>query len=198
MVSEGGAVITDGDGTLITTEECLLHPNRNPGLDRLAAEQMLTAAYGASTVIWLPYGWFGDFTDGHVDGVAAFLAPGKVLLQRPPATSPPDAARFARNREVLAGSVDARGRRLEVIEIFECARVRVAGDTAVLSYVNFYLANGAAVVPIAGQPQDARALGLLRELFPDREVLGVLTPTLAWGGGGVHYITQPIPRTGAR
>ncbi|MFB9909730.1 agmatine deiminase family protein [Allokutzneria oryzae] len=196
LVSEGGAVITDGEGTLIASEECLLNPNRNPSTDRAVVEQVLARAYGASTVIWLPHGWPGDyFTDGHVDAVAAFLAPGRVLLQSTSDTGEWDTNWCARNREALTSAVDARGRRLEIIEISDHADARAAKGAAAVSHVNFYLANGAAVVPIMGQPQDAAALDLLRELLPCREVVGVPSPTLAWGGGGVHCVTQPIPRT---
>ncbi|GGM70464.1 agmatine deiminase [Longimycelium tulufanense] len=192
-VVEGGAVITDGQGTLILSEECLLNPNRNPGMRKDELASLVAGEYGASTVIWLPYGLSDDETDGHVDGVAAFLAPARVLAQTAWGSGTPDEQRLAHNLEVLRTSTDAMGRRLEVVEIPYCSEIFLGADPVTVSYVNFYLPMGAVIVPTAGTGEDAPALALLGELFPDREVIGVPARAIAWGGGGVHCMTQPVP-----
>lgn len=197
LVLEGGAVIGDGEGTLITTEECLLSPNRNPGLTQGQIEAALLDAFGAAKVVWLPHGLADDWiTDGHVDGVAAFLAPARVLVQTTPGSRTPDEERLVRNREVLERATDARGRRFELVELPWYPTLRSQGELTSVSYVNFYLANGGVVVPTAGKPDDERALALLRDLFPDREIVGAPSRTLAFGGGGVHCITQQVPALG--
>lgn len=193
-VLEGGAITVDGEGTLITTEQCLLHPNRNPGMSRTEIEAELKARLGVSKVIWLPYGGLLDTeTDGHVDGVCAFVAPGKVVVQLPDDPAHPDHARMRANRAVLAAATDARGRHLEVVELAQSAFVEVAGAQVEVGYLNFYLANGGVVVPVAGLPQDAKALAVIAAACPDRTVVGVPARVIAHGGGGVHCITQQVP-----
>ncbi|MGW7099257.1 agmatine deiminase family protein [Streptomyces sp. NPDC054883] len=195
LVLEGGSVITDGQGTLITTEECLLNPNRNPGMTRAQIEAALLAAYGASKVVWLPYGLDNDLiTNGHVDLVASYLGPAKVLLHTQPDTSSPNHARMEANRAVLLAATDARGRRFLIEELHQQPHFQVNGalvDT--FSYTNYYLTSGSVVVPTAQEPDDAAALCRYAELFPGREVVGIPARTLAWGGGGVHCITQHVP-----
>lgn len=191
FVLEGGSYFVDGEGTVITTEQCLLDPNRNPHLTRAQIEQGLKDHLGATTVIWLPYGHSLDTgpagTDGHIDGVLQYVAPGKVLLEAVSDTSSPEHERGLANFEVLRASRDARGRALD-IEILD------PGPDAVVSYANHYLANGAVIVPVGGDPAaDARALAVLRDLHPDREVVAVPGEILALGGGGPHCITQQIP-----
>lgn len=194
LVLEGGSVISDGEGTLITTEECLLHPSRNPDLSREEIEARLKRELGASTVIWLPYGLDGDWiTNGHVDGVAAFLAPGKVLVQTTPGSGTPDEARLKLNRDVLHRSMDARGRRLEIVDMPEFPNLRWRGETTALTYINFYLANGSVIVPVGDVRADKRALAILRDQFPDRTVVGTPARAIAFGGGGVHCVTQQVP-----
>ncbi|MGF1430330.1 agmatine deiminase family protein [Kitasatospora sp. LaBMicrA B282] len=200
MILEGGAVTVDGEGTLITTEQCLLHPNRNPGMDRAQIEAELKARLGVRKVIWLPYGGLLDTeTDGHVDGVCAFVAPGRVVVQLPADPQHPDHARMRANRAVLEHSTDAQGRPLEIIDLPQAAFVEVAGRRTEVGYLNFYLANGGVVVPIADHPEDAGAVAVLAAACPDREVVGVRTRVIAYGGGGIHCITQQLPaaRTGA-
>ncbi|MFE7299572.1 agmatine/peptidylarginine deiminase [Streptomyces sp. NPDC057579] len=194
MILEGGAITVDGEGTLITTEQCLLHPNRNPGMSRVEIEAELTARLGVTKVIWLPYGGLLDTeTDGHVDGVCAFVAPGKVVVQLPDDPTHPDYARMRANRAVLEASTDASGRRLEIVDLPQSAFVEVACAPVEVGYLNFYLANGGVVVPIAGLPQDAEVLAVIAAACPDRKVVGVPTPVIAHGGGGVHCITQQVP-----
>ncbi|MET9319302.1 agmatine deiminase family protein [Streptomyces sp. NPDC003038] len=196
MVLEGGAVITDGQGTLITTEECLLHPNRNPGMTRGQIEATLLAAYGATKVIWLPYGLHNDdVTNGHVDLVAAYLGPARLLLHTQPDPTHPNHARMAANKAVLDAATDARGRRFQVVEMHHQPHFRHSGlMVETFSYTNYYLTSGSVVVPTAGEPADALALAQFRSLFPGHEVVGAPSRTLAWGGGGVHCVTQHIPR----
>ena len=195
MILEGGAISVDGEGTLITTEQCLLHPNRNPGLTKDQIEAELKARLGVTKVIWLPYGGADDRdTDGHVDGVCVFIGPGRVLVQ---ACDDPESADFelmAANISVLRKATDAQGRELEIIQVPQVAWATVAGELTSVGYVNFYLANGGVVVPIAGVPDvDEQALAIIRTAMPDREVVGVVAKVIAYGGGGVHCITQQVP-----
>ncbi|MFB7708472.1 agmatine/peptidylarginine deiminase [Streptomyces sp. NPDC056105] len=194
MILEGGAITVDGEGTLITTEQCLLHPNRNPGLTRAEIEAELKARLGVTKVIWLPYGGLLDTeTDGHVDGVCAFVAPGKVVVQLPDDPEHPDYARMRANRAVLEATPDATGRTLEIVDLPQSAFVEVGGAPVEVGYLNFYVANGGVVVPVAGLPQDAQALEVIAEACPGRKVVGVNARVIAHGGGGVHCITQQVP-----
>lgn len=195
MVLEGGAVITDGQGTLIATEECLLNRNRNPDMSKAEIEAMLLEAYGASKLIWIPYGLeYDDITNGHIDLVASYVAPAKLLIYTAPGSGRGDEARMEANKAVLQAATDARGRSLELVEIHQQPQF-VVGRNQVLtfSYTNYYRTNGGIVVPIAQVPEDAAALATIQSLYPGREVIGVPARTLAWGGGGVHCITQHIP-----
>ena len=194
MVLEGGSITVDGEGTLITTEQCLLNPNRNPALSRADIEAELRAQLGVDTIIWLPYGHADDaHTDGHVDGVCGFVAPGIVVVQSCEDPHHPDHARMRANRAVLEAARDARGRALRIIELPFYPYFDVDGERTMVSYVNFYVANGGVVVPIADSPLDEPALALLRAAFPDREVVGVRARVIAHGGGGIHCITQQVP-----
>ncbi|GHE26896.1 agmatine deiminase [Kitasatospora indigofera] len=194
MILEGGAITVDGEGTLITTEQCLLNPNRNPGMSKAEIEAELVAKLGVSTVIWLPYGGLLDTeTDGHVDGVCAFVAPGKVVVQLPSDPAHPDYERMRANRAVLAAAVDAQGRKLEVIDLPQSAFVQVNGKETEVGYLNFYIANGGVVVPVADIPEDEGALAVLAAALPGRKVVGVRSRVIAYGGGGVHCITQQVP-----
>ncbi|WP_441248578.1 agmatine deiminase family protein [Kitasatospora sp. McL0602] len=194
MILEGGAITVDGEGTLITTEQCLLHPNRNPGMSKAEIEAELIAKLGVTTVIWLPYGGLLDTeTDGHVDGVCAFVAPGKVVVQLPSDPAHPDFERMRENRAVLEAATDAQGRKLEIIDLPQSAFVEVNGKETEVGYLNFYIANGGVVVPTAGIPEDEGALAVIAAALPGRKVVGVPTRVVAYGGGGVHCITQQVP-----
>ena len=186
LVAEGGAIAVDGEGTCITTEECLLHSNRNPDLSRDEVTEILKGWLGVETVIWLPRGLTPDpITDGHVDGNAAFVEPGVVLLHTTDDTGDPNYAITQEAKRQLEASSDARDRRIEVIEL------PLAYDVV---HLNFYICNGGVVVPTAGDPrQDDAPLAVLREIFPNREVVPVSGQMLSEGGGGVHCITQQMP-----
>jgi agmatine deiminase len=190
LVLEGGSIAVDGAGTLVTTEQCLLNPNRNPGVGRERIERELRERLGAERVVWLGRGLVEDAdTDGHVDNVCAFLEPGRALLQTAPAGDP-NHEHAARNAEIL------RAAGIEVVELELLPRSeRPDGEAIAIPYLNFYLCNGAAIVPLAqlDADMDDEALRRLRTLLPGREVVGVPALTLALGGGGVHCITQQIP-----
>jgi agmatine deiminase len=190
FVLEGGAVGVDGEGTLITTEECLLNRNRNPGMSRAEIEAGLRDHLGVETIVWLGQGLVEDRdTDGHVDMIAAFTRPGEVLLQtlEPGA---PSHERMADNRaRLVAGGLD-------VVDFPILAAVEVAGEPVAVSHLNLYLCNGAAIVPIAGVDTDAEALERIAAAYPDREVVGVPGRVIAFGGGGPHCITQQVPAAG--
>lgn len=194
MVLEGGSITVDGEGTLITTEQCLLHPNRNPRMDRAGIEAELSRMLGIEKVIWLPYGGLEDTeTDGHVDGVAAYIAPGRVVVSVPDDESHPDYARMRANLAVLEATRDAKGRKLDIVVLPQTVHGDAGGQRVEVGYLNFYLPNGGCVVPVAGQPQDQHATAVLAQALPDRKVVPVPAPALAFGGGGVHCITQQIP-----
>ncbi len=190
FVLEGGSFFVDGEGTLITTEQCLLNPNRNPDLSREQIEDGLKEYLGVSKVIWLPFGHSLDTgpagTDGHIDGVLQYVAPGRVLLEAVADQGSPEFERGRANLDALRSERDAAGRTFDV-------NLLDPGATATVSYANHYLANGAVVVPIGGDDADEPALATLRHLYPDRQVIGVPGGTLAFGGGGPHCITQQIP-----
>jgi agmatine deiminase len=194
LVLEGGSVQSDGEGTILTTEECLLNPNRNPSMSKADIEAMLLSNFGARKVIWLPYGLLGDLTSGHVDGVAMYIGPGRVLAQMAP-EDPKEQERLLANLDVLRSATDARGRKLEVVE-FPLLPVGSFGGPAdvTFTYINLGFANGGLIVPITGDDSyDKRGLGMMKDIFADREVVGVSVPTINWAGGGVHCITQQIP-----
>lgn len=200
MILEGGAITVDGEGTLITTESCLLHPSRNPHLSKDEIEQNLKDYLGIDKVIWLVSGLGLEEdpdTDGHVDGVAALIGPARVLLHMVRDPRHPDYENLQENRRRLE-TTDALGRPLEVVEFdLRSAPVRIGGRDIVETYVNFYQANGAVIVPTGGNAPDLAALERLGAIFPDRDVVGVPSPVIAFGGGGVHCITQQVPAPGA-
>ncbi|MBQ4825520.1 agmatine deiminase family protein [Leisingera sp. HS039] len=187
LVLEGGAVAVDGQGTLLTTEECLLHKNRNPGWSKAQVEAELKAGLGVQKVIWLPRGLTPDpITDGHVDGIAAFAAPGVVLLHTTDDRSDPNYEITQDAKRILQQETDVHGRRFKIIEI-----PLTSYDVV---HMNFYICNGAVVVPVSGRKgEDDQPLAILREAFPGRRVVGVSGRMIGGGGGGVHCITQQVP-----
>jgi len=211
LVLEGGSIHVDGEGTLLTTEECLLNHNRNPHLDREQIEEQLRAHLAVERVIWLSRGIFNDETDGHVDNIACFLRPGVVALTVCDDPADPQHAISQDARERLAAATDARGRSLEVVElpmpgpIFiteeEAGGVdsvagtlpRRAGDRLAGSYANFYIGTTRVVVPRLDERYDDEVLEILRAQFPGREVIGVPAREILLGGGNIHCITQQVP-----
>lgn len=199
MVFEGGSITGDGDGTLVTTTQCLMHPNRNPTMTQVEIEATLRAELGAQRIIWLPYGLaLDDDTDGHVDNIAAFAAPGRLVLQ---GCDDPDEADWLRldvDRRVAQGALDARGRTLDVVcvPILPFAEIdRGEGaERVVVPYVNYYVGNGFVLVPTCGHAADDDMVALIAEQHPGREAVALdVGAVLAAGGGGIHCITQQLP-----
>jgi agmatine deiminase len=211
LVLEGGAIHVDGEGTVLTTEECLLNPNRNPDLSREEIERLLCDYLGAAKVLWLGGGVVEDETDGHVDNLACFARPGVVLLSWSDDKGDPQHAVSHDALERLQGARDARGRALEVVRLpspgplavsgDEAAGVRPvpgtkprrAGDRLAASYVNFYLGTGGVVFPLLDERFDDEAAEILRGCFPEHEVVGVPAREILLGGGNIHCITQQVP-----
>jgi len=189
VVLEGGAIDVDGAGTLLATEECLLSKvqERNPGLGREGMERLFSDVLGVRRVVWLGRGIAGDDTHGHVDDVARFVAPGRVLLCEEKDPRDPNHAPLEENRERL------RAAGLEVVRIPMPRPIVFNGQRVPASYANFYIANGVVLVPTFNDPRDREALGLLAELFPGREVTGVHCGDLVWGLGTLHCATQQEP-----
>ena len=195
--NEGGAIHVDGEGTLITTESVLLNPNRNPGMTKAEVEAIFARLLGITKTIWLPGDpdyVTGDMTDGHVDGVCAFARPGVLLVDATHDRGSVYAEVVRENRRALELATDARGRRFEMIELFEATdAVDTEAEVFCASYTNFYIANGAIIMPAYGIAADQAAAKVLAQAFPGREIVPVHINHLAHGGGGVHCITQQQP-----
>jgi agmatine deiminase len=186
-VLEGGAIDHDGSGTVLTTEQCLLNPNRNPGLAREDVEQRLERDLGVERVVWLGEGLANDHTDGHVDNLARFVAPGRVALPEP-APGDPNAAVYAD----AASRLRAAG--LDIVTLPSPGRIEGAdGDLVPASYMNFYIGNAAVVVPQYGAAGDQAAVELVQALFPDRRAVGLRADHILTGGGSFHCISQQVP-----
>jgi len=187
MVLEGGSFFVDGEGTLLTTEQCLLHPNRNPAMTREQIEHTLGEYLGVDQVIWLGRGHPLDRdTDGHIDAIAQYLSPATVLLDVPGDPADPYHDTGRENLARLRAAHDAAGRAIDVVE-FD------AGTPAVTAYMNHYLVNGGVIVPADGEPNDEAVLVQLKRVYPDREIVTVPGAIILEGGGGPHCITQQIP-----
>jgi agmatine deiminase len=194
LVLEGGAIEVDGEGTLLTTESCLLEPHRNPELDRAALEHELEAAFGVTRVLWLTRGLRHDHTDGHIDTLARFVAPGRVLCMAPSGSDDPNRDALEAIAEDLARMEDARGRRLAIAQIPSPGFVPDdEGAPLPASYCNFYIGNRAVIVPTYGSPNDEAALRGLAELFPNHRVVGRSARAIISGGGAFHCMTQQVP-----
>jgi len=216
LVMEGGAIHTDGQGTLLVTEQCLLNVNRNPALSREQIEQHLKDYTGASVVIWLGEGVINDETDGHIDNLACFARPGEVCLTVPANRRDAQWPVSSDALDRLAAARDARGRPLKVHQLpspgplrmtaaeaagvwqREGSKARAGGERLAASYANFYLCNGAVVFPLLDRRTDAEAAAKLKRIFPDREIVGVPGREILLGGGNIHCITQQVPAAKAR
>ena len=215
FVLEGGSIHSDGEGTLLVTESCLLSPGRNPGMTKEEIEEKLKEVLGADKVLWLPRGIYMDETNEHVDNVAAFIRPGEIVLAWTDNKDDPQYELSCADLEYLAHETDAKGRPLKVHKlpipdvpvrcnkedidnyIFEPGEdEREEGERLAASYVNFYFANGSALVPQFGgdnRASDERAVNILKELLPDREIVPIDARAILLGGGNIHCITQQIP-----
>ena len=197
-VLEGGSVDVDGEGTALTTRQCLLNANRNPTMDAAAIERALSEALGVDKLLWLGAGLANDHTDGHVDTLARFVAPGVVVAMEPAAGDDPNRDALGRILGDLRSMRDAAGRALEVVTIPSPGRVLDDdGQLMPASYVNFYIANHAVIVPTYGSPADEAAVARIAALFPGRRTTGVDGRAILSRGGAFHCITQQMPRGGA-
>jgi len=194
IVCEGGAVEVDGEGTCITTRACLLDPHRNPGADASTVEACLADYLGADCVVWLERGLAGDHTDGHVDTLARFVAPGRVVCASARERDDPNAEVLAEVERALDRATDACGRRLEVVTLPSPGLVSVGdGDPMPASYLNYYLSNSGVVVPVYGSRYDREAVEAVAQCFPGRDTLAVPARHILTGGGAFHCITQQQP-----
>jgi agmatine deiminase len=219
LVLEGGAIHVDGEGTLITTEECLLNPNRNPHLDKGQLEILLHEYLGVTCVIWLGKGVIDDETGGHVDNLCCFARPGEVVLTWTDDKRDPQHRVSLDAYERLMEARDARGRRLKVhklqqpgplyrtreeahnVDTVDGMVARAAGERLAGSYVNFYMANGTIVLPLLDPKRDREATRTVQKIFPRHRIIGVQAREILVGGGNIHCITQQQPAggvTGAR
>lgn len=211
FILEGGAIHTDGQGTLLTTEQCLLNPNRNPSLSKERIECLLKEYLSVETIVWLGKGVYMDETDGHVDNLCCFITPGEVLLHWTDDRSDPQYEISCDALERLSRARDARGRKFLVhkihqpgplyMEKVESAGVETSGQAVsresggrlAASYVNFYMANNGIVMPVFDDPRDAEAVALIQSLFPERKVVALPAREILLGGGNIHCITQQQP-----
>lgn len=195
FVLEGGAIDTDGEGTILTTSDCLLGTEfpRNPGLGQKEIEKVLSDYLVADKVIFLPAGVAGDDTSGHIDDVGRFVKPGTVVLAREPDASDENHRPLEAAREYLLGERDARGRRLEVIALPMPSARLFDGQRLPASYANFLVANDLVLVPTFNDPKDRQALGILAELYPERKVVGIHCLDLVLGLGSIHCSTHHEP-----
>jgi agmatine deiminase len=211
MVLEGGSILSDGEGTLFTTEECLLSAGRNPGLSRQEIEAHLRAYTGAERVVWLERGVYLDETNGHVDNLLCVLRPGMVLLTWCDDPRDPQHEISSDARKRLEATTDAHGRSIEVITVPSPGPIHIAeeeaagvdaiagtlprrpGDRLAGSYANAYLCNGRVLVPLLDPRFDDEALAVFAEVMPDREVVGLPAREILLGGGNIHCITQQVP-----
>lgn len=213
FVLEGGSIHSDGEGTILTTEECLLDEGRNPDLTKAQIEEQLKEYLGAEKVLWLPKGIYMDEdTNGHVDNICQFVAPGKVVLAWEDNEDDPQYARSKAALDYLESVTDAKGRQIEVVklhvpnpilitkkesrgvDVVEGTFPRNEGDRLPASYVNYYNCNGAIILPIFNDPHDQAAIDTLQELFPDRKIEPIYAREILLGGGNIHCITQQVPR----
>ena len=194
FVLEGGALDHDGQGTLLTTRQCLLNPNRNLGWREDDAERALAEALGARKVLWLDQGLMNDHTDGHVDNLARFVAPGVVACPAAFGLDDPNAAAYDAAARALAAFTDVNGDALKVVRVPSPGRIK--GDdhrVTPASHMNFVIANGAVIVPLYEERAGAWAIQALESLFKDRPVIGLPSRALLTGGGSFHCITQQVP-----
>lgn len=187
IVVEGGAVDTDGTGLFVTTEQCLLNPNRNPDLDRRQIETLLSGTLGLTDMLWLGEGLVNDHTDGHVDNLARFVAPGVIAIPEATTNDDPNATIYA------DATARAKAHGLTVAPMPSPGRVEVDGKVIPASYMNFAIGNAAVVVPVYGRPNDDAAVEALRPFFPGRDIVPLPSDAILAGGGSFHCCSQQMP-----
>ena len=193
IVLEGGAIEVNGAGTCITTESCILNPNRNNGISREALETTLKNYLGVSKIIWLHGEMQGDDTDGHIDNLARFVNPTTVVCVVEEDENDPNYPCLKKNFDRLKTATDQDDKPLEIITLPMPGHIGSPSECLPASYANFYIANKSVLVPVYNQPNDKQALAILEPLFPKREIIPIPSTTLIWGLGGVHCLTQQQP-----
>lgn len=212
FILEGGSIHVDGEGTLITTEECLLSPGRNNNMSKSDIENKLMNTLGVSKIIWIPEGIYNDETDGHIDNICAFTKPGQVVLAWTDDTTDPQYNRSKSALDILSSAVDAKGRKIDIVKLpipkkpiviteedllgydFEDGEdERELGERLAASYVNFYIANDRILVPQFKDENDEVAVDILSKCFPDRKIVPIYARDILTGGGNIHCITQQVP-----
>jgi agmatine deiminase len=194
MILEGGSIDVNGRGTLLTTEACLLNPNRNPERSRAQIEQVLRDYLGVTNILWLGDGIVGDDTDGHIDDLARFVNPTTVVAVVEEDSADENYEPLQENLRRLRTMSDQDGRPLDIETLPMPRPIYHAGQRLPACYANFYIANELVLVPTFNDPNDSRAIATLERLFPDRQVVGILSLDLIWGLGAFHCITQQQPR----
>ncbi|WP_239256544.1 agmatine deiminase [Listeria ilorinensis] len=212
FVLEGGSIHVDGEGTLITTEECLLSEGRNSQLSKEQIEQVLKEYLNLEKIIWLKRGIYLDETNGHVDNILNYVRPGVVALAWTDDQNDPQYEISKECLDILENETDAKGRKLEVhkihvpkpilitreesegVDAVDGTLPRMEGDRLAASYINYYTANGGIIFPLFGDPKDEEAKQKLAELYPEREIVGVSAREILLGGGNIHCITQQVPK----
>jgi agmatine deiminase len=212
FVLEGGSIHVDGDGTALVTEECLLSAGRNPHITKQQIGTLLASYLNVQKIIWLPYGVQDDETSGHVDNMCAFVKPAHVVLAWTDNKNDPQYIRSAADESCLSGQTDAKGRRIEItrlpvpdeplcmteeesagIRLQQGTKNRPAASRLAASYVNYYVCNGAVILPAFGVRRDSSAKKIITSLYPDREIIQIYTREILLGGGNIHCITQQVP-----
>jgi agmatine deiminase len=192
IVLEGGSIEVNGEGALLTTEQCLLNPNRNPSLTRADIERLLRDSFGVDEILWLKDGIEGDDTDGHIDDLTRFVSPRTVVTVVEPNRADPNHAPLAANRRLL-DTLRVAGTPLTVVELPMPTPQYLERQRLPASYANFYIANGAVLVPVFGCPADDTACGVLKDCFPGRRVVPIDCRVLIAGLGALHCLTQQVP-----
>lgn len=194
LVLEGGSLDHDGLGTVLTTRQCVLNENRNPGMDEAAITAAFAASMGVKKVLWLGDGLLNDHTDGHVDNLARFVAPGVVACPMAFGADDPNAEVYAETARLLGAMTDSRGSPLQVVRIPSPGRILDEdGEPIPASHMNFLIANEAVIVPIYAEESGAFAVEVIKGLFPERQVIGLPSTAILTGGGSFHCISQQEP-----
>jgi agmatine deiminase len=196
IVLEGGSIDVNGEGVVMTTEQCLLNPNRNPGLSRADIERALRDHLGVSEVLWLGDGVAGDDTDGHIDDIARFVSPRTIVCASEDDPASPNFRPLQDNLRRLELARDPAGRPYQVVKLPMPPAVVADGEPLPASYANFYIANGVVLLPVFGHANDQVAAETLSRLFPERRVVPIDCRDLVWGMGAIHCVTQQQPKAG--